>query len=373
MRERDGPPRHYRRYAYQQKWTRGRTRMEWAPAYVEHVLRHIPYGIVAEIRRYTEHQRGRGTRATSIAGTMFNLRDFALATGVPSASALTPDLVTRALQDYAVGRNPRSVVTYIKQVRAFLNWHHDGEIPVGLRRALVHKAPKRAPERRPISREEFELVLGAARAPDNIYAERDVALLWILWDSGMRMSEVLSLRRKSVIRHEDGGMTLSMPRDAPHLKTGARDVYVLESVPHIEAWMRVARNQSEDAPLFPQSRVTTRTLFATYTARILADLSTRAGIRHLHPHLFRHTRATRAAEAGWNEFELNSYFGWAGDGRMAARYVHLRDLHLQERVLRDSEIALGLAASEAESLASLVSQLEEVLREMEGDGLGEAA
>jgi len=352
----------HKRYNYQLALTRGRSRFEWASAYVAQALSNIPFGIVADIRRYTEYQRGRGTRESSVANTIFALRDLALSAQVSSAQELTPELLRAALQQYAKGRSPWSVVAYAKQVRAFVNWVHEGETPASLRRALLYKSPKRPVERRPLTQEEFDAMLRAARGADNIYADRDVAMLWILWDSGMRMSEVLALRRKSILPQDDGGMILSLPRDAPHLKTGPRDVYVLECVPYVEAWLKTARNKDADAPLFPQSRDTTRTLFLTYTARILADLSTRAGIRHVHPHLFRHTRATRAAEAGWNEFEMNAYFGWTGSAKMAGRYVHLRDLHLRERVLRDRDLVEGPGLTAAESIDDLIAELARILQ-----------
>jgi hypothetical protein len=71
---------------------------------------------------------------------------------------------------------------------------------------------------------------------------------------------------------------------------------------------------------------------------MLRALAKRAGLRHINPHLFRHSRATRAAESGWNESVMRTYFGWQPGSRMASHYVHLAQGQIEERVRKDAHL-----------------------------------
>jgi integrase len=160
------------------------------------------------------------------------------------------------------------------------------------------------------------------------------ALLWVLWDSGFRISEALSLRVGSVTLDGQDGAHLELPRGAPHLKTGPRTIYVSESVPALRVWLEHHPVRDDPtAPLFPSNHEPAAALEPTTVNKILADYSKGAKLeRIITCHLFRHTRATRAAKAGWNEPKLNAYFGWAPGSRESATYVHLAAVDVEAEI-----------------------------------------
>jgi len=61
---------------------------------------------------------------------------------------------------------------------------------------------------------------------------------------------------------------------------------------------------------------------------MLKKTAVKAGIKkHIYPHLFRHSAATRDARY-LTESELRLKYGWSGDSQMAQVYVHLSDADL---------------------------------------------
>ena len=56
---------------------------------------------------------------------------------------------------------------------------------------------------------------------------------------------------------------------------------------------------------------------------LLRDICQKTGIRHVHPHMLRHTRLTEWALLGLSEYELKTAAGWTPNSNMAARYIHL--------------------------------------------------
>ena len=66
----------------------------------------------------------------------------------------------------------------------------------------------------------------------------------------------------------------------------------------------------------------------------MRKLGEKAGIRkNIHPHLFRHSRATHLARH-LTESQLNQFFGWSQGSRMAQIYVHLSGRDLDPALLR---------------------------------------
>ena len=60
----------------------------------------------------------------------------------------------------------------------------------------------------------------------------------------------------------------------------------------------------------------------------------RAGIKkRIYPHLFRHSRASYYANR-LTEQQLKVFFGWTGDSKMAATYVHLSGRDIDNAILQ---------------------------------------
>jgi len=68
-------------------------------------------------------------------------------------------------------------------------------------------------------------------------------------------------------------------------------------------------------------------------------IAARAEIKkHVHPHLFRHSRLTDLAKSGFNEAQLRKFAGWAGSSKMAAVYIHLSGQDIDDKLLEISGI-----------------------------------
>lgn len=271
---------------------------------------------------------------------------------------ITPEQLTRIVAQFAEGKSDFTTRTLTKHWAAFYAWRNDGECPKQIKRAFHRKAPRPTRTIVPITQQEFDAMLqGMERdcvneAPDR-YARRR-AILWTLWDSGFRISELLALRIESFRPDADSkGARLVLPPNAPDLKTGPRSIYVVECVGPIRAWLALHPQRNDPkAALFPAFSKRNDRMWPHSIDRLLETTCHRGGIRKVNPHLFRHTRATRAAETGWNEAELRAYFGWESTSRMAAHYVHLAQAHMDQRIREDAKMdPLGSRIREDPKLA----------------------
>lgn len=164
-----------------------------------------------------------------------------------------------------------------------------------------------------ITPEHIEELLQSARTT------QDRVFIFSLWESGARIGELLSLRRKHVQFDHLGAVCIM---DG---KTGMRRVRLLESAPLLDEWISDRSFRPEDA-IFPK----------TYRAYVksLKTLSRRAGIsKRIYPHLFRHSRATFLA--GYlTEAQLCCYMGWTISSCMPRIYVHLNGHDLDAALTR---------------------------------------
>ena len=101
----------------------------------------------------------------------------------------------------AGGNNKQSVATWIRGVRALLSWAElRGYIEFGPSRMWKLKQPKLPAQRGFTAVEVRQMVDLAARPPLN--TSRDMAILLLLFDTGIRRSEVCHLRLVDVIDGE---------------------------------------------------------------------------------------------------------------------------------------------------------------------------
>ena len=231
-------------------------------------------------------------------------------------------------------RSGTSIRQFLAHSRAFFRWTKLGELPRAYKDALTRRT-ERAKEPVPLSDHEFHALLDAARG--KTYARRlplNHALLWALWDSGCRVGEIVSPRLADYHRQPDGSAKLDV-----NGKTGPRTVDLFESVPALDAWIAIHPSRSNpNAPLFPNDRDESRPMPETSVNMTLKRLCVEAGIRHVNPHLFRHTAASRAAENDWAEAKMRRRFGWTNTSKMPGHYSHLRGESIAERLRKDANV-----------------------------------
>lgn len=159
---------------------------------------------------------------------------------------------------------------------------------------------------------------------------RDKAFILILYESGCRIGEILSLRIRNV-QFDNYGAVLIVSG-----KTGDRRVRVIASAPKLAAGIdNHPFKEDIDAPLWINMSMNNRNGVFSYgpSKTMLKETAMRAGIRkRIHPHLFRHSRATFLANH-LTEAQLKQHFGWVQASEMASTYVHLSSRELDNTLL----------------------------------------
>ncbi len=191
-------------------------------------------------------------------------------------------------------------------------------------RTTISQSKRKLPEDL-LSKEEIRAVL------DGAISTRDKALIAVLADGALRIGEALNLRVKDFHPDEYGGYLMVQG------KTGPRRVRLIESVPHLAAWLR-DHPQREDAevPLFIKLGQNRGEALRYHAARkALRAAAERGGVplRKVNPHNFRHSRATRLAK-DVPEMPLEAQMGWVPGSRMAKVYVHLSGRDQDEAILK---------------------------------------
>ena len=169
---------------------------------------------------------------------------------------------------------------------------------------------------------------------------RDKALVAMLYDSGGRIGEVLTLQRRNVSFDEYGAVVVV---DG---KTGQRRGRLIQSVPYLADWLNDHPDKRPDAPLWIHCRqgchqpgITPLDYYSTRA--LLQRLKFRCGItKAVNPHAFRHARATHLANQ-LTEAQLKQLFGWSQESKMAGRYVHLSGRDVDTALLRIHGLATG--------------------------------
>lgn len=180
-----------------------------------------------------------------------------------------------------------SIRTRATILSCFFNWCvQEGIIQANPMRRI--RRPKRVCQPRPIFNEgELLAILAAAKRSDK--ATRNKAMLYLLLDTGMRTSELMSLRRRDYDPARSMFSINGKGNKVRMVKMGARCRAALET--HLE---------STDGRLWDISIWGFRDM--------IHDLGERAGIK-ANPHKFRHTFANRFLDAGGTIDELQYLLG----------------------------------------------------------------
>lgn len=166
------------------------------------------------------------------------------------------------------------------------------------------KVEKANPEPiRVLSEEDLRALLKACEGKD-FHDRRDLAVIRVLASTGLRLSEVASLRRGDV----------DLAKRLAYIPHGKGDK---------ARWVRfdAATAQAVDRYLRARGRHRLAHLDELWISRLgpfgihgiplmLKRRSEQAGIGHVHPHMLRHTFASRYLEAGGTEGDLMRLGGW---------------------------------------------------------------
>jgi site-specific recombinase XerD len=166
---------------------------------------------------------------------------------------------------------------------------------------------------------------------DTAWSTRDRAIISVLWESGCRVGELLTMRMKNVSFDEN------LTRITILGKTGMRRVPLIDSTPYLAEWME--NHPFKDDPnafLWVGIGTVGRGEYLKYHAlrKMLAQVAGKAKIKKkANPHNLRHSRATYLANH-LTEAQMNQYLGWVRGSDMPATYVHLSGRDVDEAILK---------------------------------------
>ncbi len=160
---------------------------------------------------------------------------------------------------------------------------------------------------------------------------RNKAIIALLYDTGCRIGELLNMRKKDVELNTTPAHVLL---DG---KTGPRIVPIIFSAPYVAQYINFISEKKSTEPLwtvYNNGKDTDRKSDYAGIRKMLKDIALKAKIgKRIHPHLFRHSRATSYANK-LTEQQLKHMFGWTGGSKMAATYVHMSGRDIDNAVLQ---------------------------------------
>ncbi len=148
-------------------------------------------------------------------------------------------------------------------------------------------------------------------------AGNDKAFIEVLWESGVRIGELLSLQVKNCVFDSIGVKIIVSG------KTGMRRIRLIESAPALDECIA---GRSPEERVWPINHGAARMK--------IKRIAKRAGIRkRVYAHLFRHSRATFLAPH-MTEAQLCVYLGWVIGSGMPKVYIHLSCDDLDDTLLK---------------------------------------
>lgn len=236
-------------------------------------------------------------------------------------------------------RRERTVQTYARSARAFFHWLVRQEIiernPFD--RVTFPKVGK--PLIRPIEPEEFERLLLACTPPGEVgpladrAAARNRAILWVLYDTGIRLSELLGLKLGDFDRKH--GMLIVKGKGSKERRVALGNnclrnlLYYLDRHRPDEEELAAWGNADEDHIFLSETRLS---LTKNGLTMLFKRIKERAGIteKRISPHIFRHSFAIRYLVLGNDPFSLQELLGHE-DMTTVKNYMHMNDETIQSQ------------------------------------------
>ena len=178
-----------------------------------------------------------------------------------------------------------------------------------------------------ITDDEFRAMIAACN-PRNSIGRRDVAMLMLLMDTGVRVSEAVGL--------DVADVNLAQRTAQLRVTKGKRERTVFFSPQTALALTRyLGRRRKDDGKLFMpirQHASLTRITTGAFRER-LEKLAIAAGIdpKRVHPHAFRHTMATNYLREGGDPASLQAMLGHSDVSTTVRNYAHLVTADLQKK------------------------------------------
>lgn len=236
-------------------------------------------------------------------------------------------------------RSERTVQTYARSARAFFHWL--------VRRGILEHNPfdrvvfpkVGRPLIQTITNEEFEKLLLACAPPNETgpFAERAAvrnrAILWLLYDTGIRVSELINLQVGDFDRKHGVVTVLGKGAKERRVALGQNCLrnlsFYLDKHRPDEEELAEWGSAGEDHLFLSETR---QPLTKNGMEMLFKRLKKRAGIegKRISPHIFRHTFAMNYLIKSNDPFSLQELLGHE-DLTTVLNYIHMNDTILQEQ------------------------------------------
>ncbi len=281
------------------------------------------------VHRYVDFMRARGLENNTIQKNLYCLYMFLKASGGKDPLKLDKEQVMNAIgtierSEYSQNTKMNAKVTAKSFYKHFLG--EDEYYPKQV--AWIKTAMKGNKRVLPEDILDEDEIMRMIKASPSL---RNKAIIALLFDSGIRVGELMSLRIKDIdLRKEPAHITVSG-------KTGMRKIPILFSVPYLAAYLNSTEESKPEQ--FVWSAIGSwsnmnRAVDYNGIRKVLKIAGKKAGIRkRIYPHLFRHSRATYYANK-LTEQQLKVFMGWTSGSRQAATYVHLSGRDIDNAVMQ---------------------------------------
>lgn len=220
---------------------------------------------------------------------------------------------------------PITIQTFHRHLSTFFNWLVKEEIITSSLMERIPTVVARANQIQPFTDEQLRAILQAAKSSK--HRRRDEALVYFLLDTGLRASEVCSLKMQDV---DYAGYRCTVLGKGNKYRTahfGRAASKIL--------WQYLREDKREpSAPLFLADRGTRAgdPLTRSGLFQLIQRLGEKAGIQttRCSPHTFRHTFAVQFLRNGGNTFTLKEMLGHTSL-HMTNRYVALAQADIQNQ------------------------------------------
>ena len=160
---------------------------------------------------------------------------------------------------------------------------------------------------------------------------RDKAFIQVLWESGARIEELLTLLIKDVeVVHNGRAIVLHLTKS----KTELRSIGVVRSAPALINWLENHPMRADrDAPLWVNTMHGDKPLSYPGVRSFLLNIKDRAKFnKPMNPHNFRKSSASYFSHI-LTESETKKRFGWTQDSPMLSIYCHPDENRINEKIM----------------------------------------
>jgi len=210
-------------------------------------------------------------------------------------------------------------------LKKFYKWIRNSEESYPDEVRWIKTTSDKSKERLPSNLLDEEDIIKLIQNADKI---RDKAFIFVLYESGCRIGEILTLKIKHVT-FDDYGAKISV-----FGKTGARVVRLVSSSPYLLDWINNGHPDNKNNEKLIWLSQKKKLLSYARIKDMLRETAKRSGInKAVNPHSFRHARATCLAK-NLSEAQLKSVMGWGQASKMSAIYVHLSNKDTEDAILK---------------------------------------